>query len=75
MLGADLRQSNLKNCRSRRVKPPAFLCVKNKRKEIKFNKANEMNTVMLNTIKPNDAAIMPSVEGNIVPKQQDKQEP
>jgi hypothetical protein len=34
-----------------------------------------MNTVMLNTIKPNDAAIMSSVEGNIVPKQQDKQEP
>lgn len=42
---------------------------------IEFNKANEMNTVNLNTIKPIDAAIMPSVEGNIVPKQQDKQEP
>jgi len=34
-----------------------------------------MNTVILNTIKPNDAAIMPSVEGNIVPKKHDQQEP
>jgi hypothetical protein len=44
-------------------------------KIIEFNKANEMKTVNLNTIKPIDAAIMPGVEGNIVPKQQDKQEP